>query len=119
LAIVLAAASAAAVAQDQTSQTDIRAGQVRETTIERSYSDIPMEQYQVDRTVSYANLDLSKASDAAELKKRVREAAREDCKELTSADPLDMSGSNTACVRDATDSAMAQVNAAIDAAKVR
>jgi UrcA family protein len=70
--------------------------------------------------VSYANLDLSTTSGAAELKKRVTEAAQEACKELVDADPIDLADGqgNVSCVRETTDAAMNQVNAAIATARI-
>jgi UrcA family protein len=117
LTIALAVTGAAAFAQDKTPASDIqvRAGQVQQTT---EYSDdgIPVERYKAERAVSYANLDLSKTSDAAELKERVKEAAKEVCKELDTVGPLDASDDDdTTCVRDATAGAMSQVKAAITA----
>jgi UrcA family protein len=120
LTIALAVTGAAAFSQDKNSASDIKvgAGQVQQTT---EYSDdgIPVERYQAERAVSYANLDLSRTSDAAELNERVKAAAKDVCKELDTAAPLDVSddANDTAtCVRDATASAMSQVKAAITAA---
>jgi UrcA family protein len=120
LTIALAVTGAAAFAQDKNSASDIkvRAGQVQETT---EYSDdgIPVERYKAERAVSYANLDLSRTSDATELQERVKQAAKDVCKELDTAEPLDVSddpNDNTTCVRDATAGAMSQVKAAIAAA---
>jgi UrcA family protein len=119
LTIALAVTGAAAFAQDKNPASDInvRAGQVQETT---EYSDdgIPVERYKAERAVSYANLDLSKTSDAATLKERVQEAAREVCKELDTVDTLDVSeDDNATCVRNATADAMSQVKAAITTAE--
>lgn len=120
LTIALAVTGAAAFAQDKNPASDIkvRAGQVQETT---EYSDdgLPVERYQAEQAVSYANLDLSKTSDVAKLKERVKAAAKDVCKELDTAAPLDVSDDdegNTTCVRDATAGAMGQVKAAIAAA---
>jgi UrcA family protein len=119
LTIALAVTGAAAFAQDKNPASDInvRAGQVQETT---EYSDdgLPVERYQAERAVSYANLDLSKTSDVAKLKERVKAAAKDVCKELDTAAPLDVSDDegDTTCVRDATAGAMGQVKAAVAAA---
>jgi UrcA family protein len=116
VAIALAAASAAAVAQQQepTSNIKVDGGQVQVTTVGLSEAGIPIERFQLDRTVSYANLDLSTPAGVTELKKRVRETARQACEALGSADLTDLSEmDNGACVRNATENAMAQVNAAI------
>jgi UrcA family protein len=118
LTIALAVTGAAAFAQDKNPASDIkvRAGQVQQTT---EYSDdgLPVERYQAERAVSYANLDLSKTADAAKLKERVKAAAKDVCKELDTVAPLDVSDDDdTTCVRDATAGAMGQVKAAIAAA---
>ncbi|MDB6102656.1 MAG: hypothetical protein JWO52_2655 [Gammaproteobacteria bacterium] len=116
LMIAFAAASAAAVAQqkDSASEINVHTGKVQVTPLD-SDDGIPTEQFKVQRVVSYANLDLSTATGAAELKKRVSEAAREACKELVAADPIDLAdgNGNPTCVSETTDGAMEQVNAAI------
>ena len=120
LAIALAAASAAAVAQqkDETSYIKVDGGEVRVTTVGRSEAGIPIERFQLDRPVSFANLDLSTDAGAKELKKRVSDTARQVCEDLETADLPDLLDSNiSACVRRATASAMAQVNAAIATAR--
>jgi UrcA family protein len=108
LTLALAAVSGAAMAQEKSP--------VQVTTIGRSYTGFPIVQYSFERPVSYANLDLSTSSGAAELKNRVRETAREACEELSAADPVDVPDDDGTCVRDATASAMKQVTAAIAAA---
>jgi UrcA family protein len=118
LTVALAVAGAAAFAQDKTPTQDItiHAGQVQKT-FGYSADGIYDEHYQVQRAVSYAKLDLSKTSDATELKERVKAAANEVCKELDAAAPLDASEDDTStCVRDATAGAMSQVKTAIAAA---
>jgi UrcA family protein len=120
LAIALATASAAAVAQqtDQTPNAKIEAGKVQETMVRVSYTGIPIDRVQVDLPVSYANLDLTTPSGAAELKRRVTEAANEVCKQVDEADPLDLSDiDDFSCVRAATDGALKQVKAVIVAAR--
>jgi UrcA family protein len=118
LTLALAAASGAAMAQEQaqSSQITIQGQPVQVTTVGRSYTGIPIVDYSFQRTVSYANLDLSTSAGAAELKNRVRETAREACETLSAADPLDASDDDGTCVRDATAGAMKQVTAAIAAA---
>jgi UrcA family protein len=120
LAIALATVSAAAFAQqaDQTPNVKIEAGKVQKTEVRVDYTGIPVEQLQVDRTVSYADLDLTTPSGAAELNRRVTEAAKEDCEQLDTADPIELSDTDHAsCVRTATDGVLKQVKAAIVAAQ--
>jgi UrcA family protein len=120
LAIALATVSAAAFAEqaDQTPNVKIEAGKVRQTEVRVDYTGIPVEQLQVDRTVSYGDLDLTTPSGAAELNRRITEAAKEDCEQLDTADPLDLSDTDdNSCVRAATDGALKQAKAAIVAAR--
>lgn len=118
LTLALAAVSGAATAQEQaqSSQIIIQGQPVQVTTVGRSYTGIPIVDYSFQRAVSYANLDLSTSSGAAELQKRVRETAKEACETLSAADPLDAPDDDGTCVRDATAGAMKQVTAAIAAA---
>jgi UrcA family protein len=107
-------ASAAAVAQDQAPELKTEDGKVQ-TMVRLSETGTPIERFWVDRKVSYADLDLTTASGAAELMKRVSEAAKEACEQVRTADPLvlsDMDGA--ACVRTATGGALKQAKAAID-----
>jgi UrcA family protein len=118
LAIVLASASASAVAQEkhQASGVTIQAGEVQETALGRSYIDI--EELKVKRTVSYANLDLTTASGAAELRNRVMEAAKDTCGQIAAADPANMSGtSDYSCIRRVTEGGLERANVAIAAAE--
>jgi UrcA family protein len=119
LAIALAMASAAAVAEqaDQTPNTKIEAGKVHETLDRSPYTGIPTERLEVDLPVSYADLDLTTPSGAAELKRRITAAAKEACERVDLADPVDLSDSDDTCVRTATDGAMKQANSAIAAAR--
>jgi UrcA family protein len=120
LAIALVVASGAAFAQQQgrTSHIDVQGGQVQVTPVGISDTGIPVERFRLDRTVSYANLDLSTVSGVTELKKRVRETAREACEDLDTADPIDLLQSDDAtCMKVATAAAMRQVKAAIATAR--
>jgi UrcA family protein len=119
LTLALAVASGAAVAQqkDQTSEIMIQGKPVQVTRVGSSYTGIPIERYTFKSAVSYANLDLSTASGAAELKKRVTATAKQSCEELQqAADPVGLVGDDNTCVRKATAGAMVQVKAAIAAA---
>jgi UrcA family protein len=120
LALALVAASGAAFAQqpDHTSHIDIQGGQVQVRTVGLSDTGLPMERFELDRTVSYANLDLSTVAGVTELKKRVRETARQACEDLDTADPIDLLQSdNATCVKEATEAAMMQVKAAMATAR--
>ena len=118
LAIILAATSASAVAQEkhQSSGVTLQAGEVQETAVGRSYVDI--EELKVKRTVSYANLDLTTAAGAAELRKRVMDAARGTCEQAAGTHPGDLlSTSDLSCIRRVTKSSLEQANVAIAAAE--
>jgi UrcA family protein len=119
VAIVLAATSASAVAQEkqQSSGVTIQAGEVQETAVGRSYIDI--EELKVKRTVSYANLDLTTAAGAAELRKRVMEAAKDTCDQVAAAaDPIDVPGtSDYSCIRRVTERGLERANVAVAAAQ--
>jgi UrcA family protein len=120
VAIALAMASAAAVAQqtDQTSQLHIQAGKVQQTTVGTSYDGIPVEEFRIDRAVGYADLDLTTASGAAELMRRVSVAAEDACRQVDTADLVDLSDTDDAsCVSAAKDSGLKQANDAISAAR--
>jgi UrcA family protein len=121
LPLMIAFAAATAVAQQnaQPPEIKIQTGKVQVTTLD-SDDGIPTEQFRVQRVVSYANLDLSTVAGAAELKKRVSEAAKQACKELVDADPIDLADDdgNLTCVRETTAGAMEQVNAAITTARI-
>jgi UrcA family protein len=120
LMIAFAVVSAAAVAQqkDPAHEIKVGTGKVQVTTID-SDDGIPTEQFKVERVASYADLDLSTPSGAAELKRRVTETAKTACKDMVNADPIDLADGegNVSCVTSAADGAMAQVNAAIATAK--
>jgi UrcA family protein len=118
LAIALAMASAAVVAEPTQQTPADETGKVEQTFVRLSYTGIPIEQTQVDLPVSYANLDLTTSSGAAELKSRVADAARKACERVDAADPVDfMDTDDFSCVREATKGALKQVNAAIAAAQ--
>jgi UrcA family protein len=118
LAIVLAAASASAIAQErqQSSGVTIQAGEVQETAVGRSYIDV--EELKVKRTVSYANLDLTTASGASELRNRVMNAAKDTCEQIAAADPADLpSTSDYTCIRRVTERGLERANVAVAAAQ--
>jgi UrcA family protein len=114
LAIVLAAASASAVAQEK--HVTIQAADVQETAVGRSYIDI--EELKVKRTVSYANLDLATASGASELRNRVMDAAKDTCEQIAAAGPADLpSTSDSSCIRRVTERGLERANVAVAAAQ--
>jgi hypothetical protein len=73
LAIALATAGGAAVAQqsDQAPDVKIEAGTVQQSMVRLSDTGTPIERFWIDRKVSYADLDLTTTSGATELMRRV------------------------------------------------
>ncbi len=63
------------------------------------------------QVVSYADLNLENAADAAILHKRIQSAARKVCGVYTSPVPLELTSPLRACAADATARAIAEVNA--------
>jgi UrcA family protein len=118
LAVAVASASAVAQQENQAPEVKVHTGKVQVTEL-ASDDGIPTERFQVERVVRYADLDLSTASGAVELRKRVGQAAVDVCKELVDADPIDLADEdgNVTCVKQATDGAMEQVNAAVATAR--
>lgn len=120
LAIALATASGAAFAQQagQTPDVNNGIGKVQQTEIRLSYTGIPIDRFQVQRPVSYSDLDLTTASGAAELVKRVNVSAKAACEQLDAADPVDFwDTDDSSCTKRATDGGLKQANAAIEAAR--
>jgi UrcA family protein len=121
LTLALAIASGAVFAQekDQTSEITIQGKQVQVTkTVDRAYSGDPVVRYTFTTPVNDANLDLSTPAGAAELKKRVAQAAAEGCDELQQvAAPMDLLADDQTCVQGATAAAMVKAKAAIAVAR--
>jgi len=78
-----------------------------------------IEEIELKRQVSYADLDLSMHADVMTLQTRIEDTAKESCKELSDMFPLNPSNSSeiATCTRKAVDSANEQLQAAIAAAK--
>jgi UrcA family protein len=72
----------------------------------------------VDYKVHYADLDLSTHSGAAQLEKRIRDAATQACQQLATLYPASTEGvGKDSCVESATKKAMAEASTAIAAAE--
>lgn len=72
----------------------------------------------VDYKVHYADLNLATASGAAQLEKRIRDAATQACQQLATLYPASTEGAGKdSCVESATKKAMAEANQAITAAE--
>lgn len=112
LGVAFAMAGSAAYAQPIETITVTAPRVVQQTvTTGRSPTGTPVETTTISRAISFADLDLSKTKDAAELKMRVRNTAKDLCTELDKLYPLQPKDPD--CVRKSTDRAMVQVNNAI------
>lgn len=103
------------VAQD-TGEVTVQASRVVKKTIGTTASGIPIQDISLSYGVSTAGIDLASGAGAAELQKRVADAAKAACKELARQYP-DSSTTDADCVKTATDKAMVKANALIAAAK--
>jgi UrcA family protein len=81
----------------------------------RSSSGVPIEQITLTRKVSYTDLDLKTPAGSDALTQRVKDVAKEACEELDKLYPLTQKTAPD-CTKQAIDSAMEQVHAAIAAA---
>jgi UrcA family protein len=107
--------NAVVIAQEM-GEVTVQASRVVKKVIGRTSSGVPIEDISLSYGVSTAGLDLSSSSGAAELKKRVTEAANAACKELSRQYP-EATPTDAECVKNATDKAMVKVNDLVAAAK--
>ena len=89
---------------------------VREIVIGKSPIGAPIKELTIRSRVSYADLDLTTATGAATLEKRVRDSATSSCKEIKVDVPVE-GWTVDRCIREATEGAMVQVNKAVADAK--
>ena len=89
---------------------------VREIVVGKSPIGAPIKELTIRSRVSYADLDLTTATGAATLEKRVKEAAASSCKEIKVDVPVE-GWTIDRCIREATEDAMVQVNKAVADAK--
>ncbi len=81
-------------------------------------SGVPIVEMSISYGVSYAGLDLASAVGAAEIEKRVNDAAKEACKDIAAKRPLQQfTTSEAECAKAATDKAMVKVHDLQAAAK--
>jgi UrcA family protein len=77
----------------------------------KTASGVPIVDMSITYGVSYAGLDLALAVGAAEIEKRVNDAAKEVCKEITAQRPLlQFTTSEAECAKAAADKAMVKVH---------
>jgi len=110
-----ASLSAVIIAQDM-GEVTVQASRVVKKVIGTTASGVPIEDISLSYGVSTAGLDLSTSAGAAELQKRVGNAATAACKELARQYPTSTT-TDTECVKKATDKAMVRVNELVAAAK--
>ena len=123
-ALAVAVTSGAAMAQqdDELQEVTITATREVERTVGRTPTGRQVDVIRMTRTVSYADLDLATRAGAAELEKRIDDAAKKDCKDLFTLYPGGSSGgignlgTEGPCVKNAVDAAMVQAKAAMAAA---
>ena len=90
-----------------------------ETSATHEQARLPIEVVSVDYPVSYADLDLSRTADAATFEKRINDAAKEACSQLTKKYPPEAfmpTPTNQDCVGTATRQAMVVAKQVIAAA---
>jgi len=109
------AVNAVVIAQEM-GEVTVQASRVVKKTIGRTSSGVPIEDISLSYGVSTAGLDLASSAGAAELQKRVANAAKAACKELSRQYP-ESTPSDADCAKNATDKAMVKVNELIAAAK--
>ncbi len=110
--------------------TGVAIAQVPEITVEAPYhrpasaakpapgAKEALPEVSVDYKVHYADLNLATASGAAQLEKRIRDAATQACQQLATLYPASTEGvGKDSCVESATKKAMAEANQAIAAAE--
>ena len=118
LSVMFAAAAASAADTQGTGEVTVQAERPTAKVVGRSQIGAPVVSTGVQYRISYADLDLSIASNAKVLKTRVRDAAREACTDLDKLYPVTTNGSSE-CSHKAEERAMPQVLAAIAAAESR
>jgi UrcA family protein len=109
-------ALSAVVIADEMGEVTVQASRVVKKVLGTTASGVPIENISLSYGVSTSGLDLSSSAGAAEMQKRVSDAAAAACKELGRQYP-GTSTSDAECVKKATDKAMARVNELVAAAK--
>jgi UrcA family protein len=87
---------------------------VQKKEVGRTATGIPIQVVSMSTPVSYSDLDLTKQSDAAELQKRIVDAAKAACGKFKTRFPLaNYKTSDRECIKDATMEATAVANLVI------
>ena len=122
-AVALAFASTIANGEESPSKQEVMVQSGQIVTVNQGYArrGIQPEALQLTDSVSYADLDLSTPSGAAQLKDRIRETADSVCKQLMDYSPSEPGISammdRQTCVTGAVDGAMTQANRVIASAE--
>ena len=103
------------IAEDM-GEVTVQASRIVKKVIGTTASGVPIEDISLSYGVSTAGLDLSTSAGAAEMQKRVGDAAVAACKELARQYPNNKT-SDSECVKKATDKAMVKVNELVANAK--
>jgi len=107
-----------AVAQELQEIVVTGKGDVAEKPAGKTASGVPIVDVSISYGVSYAGLDLASAVGAAEIEKRVNDAAKEACKEIRAKRPLgQFTTSEAECTKAAAREAMVRVHELEAAAK--
>jgi len=86
----------------------------REATVGQTSTGMPIREITIKSKVSYADLDLTSATGALDLEKRIRETATASCKEIKVDYPV-AGSTDESCIKNAVDGAMVEARKAIDA----
>jgi UrcA family protein len=113
---LLAGVSAAGVIAQEMGEVTVQASRIVKKVIGTTASGVPIEDISLSYGVSTTGLDLASSAGAAELQRRVGDAATSACKELARRYP-DSTTTDAECVKKATDKAMVKVNELVAAAK--
>jgi len=112
---VLASALACAALADTTPEISVQASRVVKKDAGTTYNGIPLKSISLSYEVSYTGLDLSSVAGAAELERRVNNAADAVCKEVGRQYP-DSTPSNEDCAKQSANRAMVKVHQLVSAA---
>lgn len=93
----------------------VEAPAITKSVVGQTAAGTPTEQVTVTHRVSYADLNLATHTGAAELKARVRQAAREACRQINDLYPMQRVN-RAECIAQAVADSERQVHEAIDAA---
>lgn len=119
-AIALGASPVAVLAQDASPSESVHVTApllITKKPLPTTKGGIPVSLLSIEKSVSYADLDLTKEAGAAQFRARIRDTAAELCKALDSKYPRAMyiPVNDQDCVKATTDSAMPVVNEIIAA----